>query len=85
MTPDKVLSTASDNLLFCQAESEKKTAQFFKMGWSGHLLAAILLVVSFTPKNEAGKVFLFAPFLSKSVTITFVPLVKELADRGHQV
>jgi len=35
--------------------------------------------------TESGKVFLFAPYLSKSVTITFIPLLEELARRGHQV
>ena len=62
-----------------------KAAQFGKMGRGGQILALVLLVAGLTPATEAGKVFLFAPFLSKSVTITFVPLVKELANRGHQV
>jgi hypothetical protein len=45
---------------------------------------SILLIVMIVGV-ESGKVFLFAPFISKSVTITFVPLLHELANRGHQV
>jgi hypothetical protein len=46
----------------------------------------VVLLLSFWATDaDAGSVFLFAPFLSKSVTITFIPLVKELASRGHQV
>jgi hypothetical protein len=47
-----------------------------------YLLVFILLIIG---GAEPGKVFLFAPFLSKSVTITYVPLLEELANRGHQV
>jgi hypothetical protein len=47
-----------------------------------YLLVFIFLIIG---GAEPGKVFLFAPFLSKSVTITYVPLLEELANRGHQV
>jgi len=46
------------------------------------ILLLLLLIIA---GAESGKVFLFAPFLSKSVTITYVPLLEELANRGHQV
>ena len=49
------------------------------------LQKAIFLLAFLVLGANAGSIFLFAPFLSKSVTITFVPLIKELAHRGHQV
>jgi hypothetical protein len=49
-----------------------------------YVFFSILLIVMIVGV-ESGKVFLFAPFISKSVTITFVPLLHELANRGHQV
>jgi hypothetical protein len=49
------------------------------------LLRLLLALVGLSSTSDGGSVLLFAPFLSKSVTITFVPLLKELASRGHQV
>jgi hypothetical protein len=34
---------------------------------------------------ESGKVLFFAPFVSKSMVITYKPIMKELAKKGHQV
>jgi hypothetical protein len=35
--------------------------------------------------STAGKVLFYMPFISESVKITFMPVAKELASRGHSV
>ncbi len=34
---------------------------------------------------DAGKVFIWLPLISKSIQITYTPVVEELAKRGHEV
>ena len=42
-----------------------------------------ILVVTITAFAEAGKVLIWLPMVSKSVKITYTPVVEELARRGH--
>jgi hypothetical protein len=35
--------------------------------------------------TECGNILFFGPYVTKSHTITFQPLLKELANRGHEV
>jgi hypothetical protein len=44
-----------------------------------------LSVLCLCSGGESGKVLLFAPFVSKSMVITYSPILKELAKKGHQV
>jgi hypothetical protein len=46
------------------------------------LSVAVLLLVGVA---ESGNIIFFAPFVSKSITITYSPILKELAKKGHQV
>ena len=48
-------------------------------------LSFALLVVTMTAYAEAGKVLIWLPMVSKSVKITYTPVVEELARRGHEV
>lgn len=34
---------------------------------------------------ESGNIMFFGPFVSKSMVITYTPILKELAKKGHQV
>ena len=44
-----------------------------------------LLVLSSVGFADCGKVLFYMPFISESVKITFMPVAKELASRGHSV
>jgi hypothetical protein len=49
------------------------------------VIRVFFIVLLSSVEIESGKVLIYAPFIAKSITITFAPLVKELARRGHQV
>ena len=49
------------------------------------LLPFAILVVSMSVFAEGGKVLIWLPMVSKSVKITYTPVVEELARRGHEV
>ena len=49
------------------------------------LFSFAILVVTMTAFAEAGKVLIWLPMVSKSVKITYTPVVEELARRGHEV
>ena len=49
------------------------------------LLPFTILVVTMSVFAEGGKVLIWLPIVSKSVKITYTPLVEELAWRGHEV
>ena len=45
----------------------------------------ILITVFVIANCEPGKILFFMPVIPKSSKITWYPLAKKLADRGHQV
>ena len=45
----------------------------------------VLLLVLSAPSILAGKILFFMPVMPKSSTFTFLPLVHELVERGHEV
>ena len=49
------------------------------------LLPFAILVVTMCVFAEGGKVLIWLPIVSKSVKITYTPVVEELARRGHEV
>ena len=49
------------------------------------LTLLIFVFLGATPSIMAGKILFFMPVMPKSSTFTFLPLVHELVDRGHQV
>lgn len=49
--------------------------------WSFFLLSVALLA----GVAESGNILFFGPFVSKSMIITYTPILKELASHGHKV
>jgi len=49
------------------------------------LTLLIFVFLGATPSIMAGKILFFMPVMPKSSTFTFLPLVHELVERGHQV
>ncbi len=50
------------------------------------IIAIALCVVSVCPEPAlSGRIFFYVPFAAKSSTITFVPIVNSLVERGHEV
>ncbi len=47
-------------------------------------LGLFLLVAAFSAA-EAGKIFVWLPAVSKSITISYAPLFEALAKRGHEI
>ena len=47
--------------------------------WSFFLLSVALLA----GVAESGNILFFGPFVSKSMIITYTPILKELASHGH--
>ena len=48
-------------------------------------LCWLLLLVATPPLSECGRIMFYMPFVSNSMRITYMPVVRELAARGHQV
>ena len=51
------------------------------MGW----ISTLALAICFLGTASAGSVFIWLPFMSKSVKITVMPVAEAMADRGHEV
>ena len=51
------------------------------MGWILFLALATCMLSA----ASAGSVFIWLPFMSKSVKITVMPVAEAMADRGHEV
>ena len=49
------------------------------------LLLLALALTLLASSGEAGKFLFYMAFVSKSMKITFMPIVEELAARGHEV
>jgi hypothetical protein len=49
------------------------------------LITISLTILSAIGFCSGGKVLFYMPFISESVKITFMPVAKELASRGHSV
>ena len=47
-----------------------------------NIIFVIFLLIGF---GHCGKVLFYMPFISESVKITFTPVARELAARGHSV
>jgi hypothetical protein len=45
----------------------------------------VIAVLALAGAADCGNVLFYMPFISESVKITFMPVVKELASRGHGV
>ena len=50
-----------------------------------NLLLIILSVITILNNVEAGKILFYIPLSTKSVKITFTPVLDALAERGHEV
>ena len=44
-----------------------------------------VLFLSLMPVIQSGRILVWCPATSKSVKITFMPIVETLANRGHEV
>ena len=49
------------------------------------MLLAVLSLLCLFAHSEGGRVLVWCPAASKSIKITFMPVVKSLAERGHEV
>ena len=49
------------------------------------LLICLLSTALLFPVFECGRIMFYMPFVSKSMRITYMPVVRELAARGHEV
>ena len=50
-----------------------------------NLLTVLVVVVAMTSTVYGGKVLLWCPAASTSMKITYMPVMEELASRGHEV
>ena len=51
----------------------------------GLATATVFVALLGSQPVNAGKILFFMPVIAKSTKITWYPLAKELADRGHEV
>ena len=50
-----------------------------------HMVLAVLSLLCLFAHSEGGRVLVWCPAASKSIKITFMPVVETLAERGHEV
>ena len=48
-------------------------------------LGTLAILVTLAVFTEGGNILVWLPFVSKSIKITYTPILEELAKRGHEV
>ncbi len=61
------------------------SVRLFKMEIRIRIILFSFFVHILCSVGESGKILFFAPFVSKSIVITYSPILRELAKKGHQV